>query len=155
MDQEDLKQLIEEKRAHLIELRKRIKNAQSIVPEIQKQIEITEWELEALTKSPDEAKKLIPDSLEKDLRREIEIIKEDLPMMPNYDPERIYFTSAVATSGSALMNDFIFKIEDLGTTEAKIYSEKFTSQYHALQESHNLPKEVRNIIEKILIPGSL
>lgn len=127
----------------------RFGRASKVAPYVQRNLELTEWELKAVTDCPDKAKESFPDSIGDAIDRDKEFVEKVLPIMPNYDEERIYLTSAVTSSGTVIINDFIYQTVILGTPEAKEYSEKYTGQYQKLQESHDLPKEVRSLIEKL------
>ncbi|MCG3114617.1 MAG: hypothetical protein LLH30_02950 [Candidatus Manganitrophus sp. SA1] len=145
---EKIKKDLKEKREYLLTWIDRFETAQDIVPHVRKNLEITEWGLNALSDCPDKAKRSIPNSIGNAIDRDKKFVKRILPLIPDYDQNQIHLMSAITTSGTSFIGNFIFETVTLGTPEAREYSDKYSQQYYKMQESHDRPKEVRKLIEK-------
>jgi len=140
---------LEAKRDYFREWLKRCGKAQESAPSIQQALEITEWELEALTNRPDEADEIQLGDLEARFEREYDHVAQTLPMMPEYDPGAIPTLTAVTTSGSASTYVYVTRVGGLGTQKAKDYADKYTITYRELQEAQSRPKEVEALLQKL------
>lgn len=148
MKSEELKKL-EAKRDHLREWVSRHKNAHDVLPYVQNNLELTEWEIQALTNPPKEANNICMPGLAGAINRDYDYVLGALPMMPEYDPNLLACSTAVSTSGTSNVCEYVIKIGDLGTQEAQTYSNKHVSLYQNLQEKQQRPKEVRALLEKL------
>ena len=146
---------LEAKKAYLREWLERYKKAQDVVPSVQRNLEMTEWEMRALADRPEEAEEIPLDDLETRFDREYNHLIRVLPMMPEYDPGSIPTLTAVTTSGSASTYVYVSRVGDLGTKEAQEYSRKHTVAYRKLQATQERPKEVRSLVEKLANPQTL
>jgi len=120
---------LEAKRDYLEAYLQRYRKAQDAVPSVQMNLEMTEWEIQALSNRPDEADEIPFGDLEARFDREYDHLTRVLAMMPEYDPGVISVLSAVTTSGSASTYVYVARVGDLGTRETKEYSTKYTTAY--------------------------
>ena len=146
---------LEAKRDYLEEYLQRYRKAQDAVPSVQMNLEMTEWEIQALSNRPDEADEIPFGDLEARFDREYDHLTRVLAMMPEYDPGVISVLSAVTTSGSASTYVYVARVGDLGTRETKEYSTKYTTAYRELQAVQSRPKQVRDLLEKLGNPQAL
>jgi len=70
-------------------------------------------------------------------------------MMPEYNPQRLVDSTAVLTSGSASVYEYVTRVGELDTPNTLAYSQKYTSIYNELQNTQARPNEVRVLVEKL------
>ncbi|MCL4262508.1 MAG: hypothetical protein KJ069_04810 [Anaerolineae bacterium] len=143
------------KREHLEEWAKRLKKANEILPFVQMQLDITNWELEALDARPEEASEIVLPGLMGTFKREHDYLIDALPLMPDYDARSILNSTAVSTAGSANFYEYISRVGDLGTPIAIEYAHTFTGAYQKLQEAQNRLEDVRNLVKELNNPQTL
>lgn len=143
------------KRDYLREWIERCKKAQDIVPSIRMNLEMTEWEIEALANRPEEAEEIPLGDLQARFDQEYDYLTRHFPMIPEYDPSAIPTLAAVTTSGSASTYVYVFRVGGLGTQEAQRYSEKYTQAYRDLQATQSRPGEIRDLIGSLGNPQTL
>ena len=132
---------------------KRYKKASESIPHIQRNLDITEWELQAIDNRPDEADEMLTADITTRFDRDYDYLKEVLPMMPQYNPNDIQNLFTITTSSSGLVYDFIYKVKSLNTPKASSYSEEYTSRYQDIQRKHERLKEVCDLIDKFGNPN--
>lgn len=151
---EEIKKL-EEKREYLKEWLRRVEKANDVVPQVQLNLELTDWEIEALTNAPDEADEIPSVDLPARIRQDCSYWVDTLPMIPSYDSGLISAASAVSTAGTQSVYEYIGRVGDLGTPDALTYSNRYTALYHQLQASQDRPQSVRGFIEILCTPQTL
>lgn len=154
MNSEEIKKL-EAKRAYLKEWLDRYKNAHDAVPFVQTNLELTEWEFEALSNMPMKAKGVEIDELENIIQRDYEYVQNALPMIPKYDLNLLKSSTVVNTSGSQVVYGYVARVVDLGTPEAEQYSNKYVALYQNLQIKQQRPERVRELLVKLGNPQTL
>jgi hypothetical protein len=145
MDPEDT---LEEKHDYLKTWLEQHKKAQDVAPYVQKNLELTEWELKAIRDCPEEVKETFP-LPENVFHRDLAFTKNSLPMIPDYDKGRVMDATAVSTSGNSVIYSLVSDAFRLGTPEAIKYSEQHSNSYRELQRSQDRPKEVLKLLEKL------
>ena len=144
---------LEAKLAHLLEWTSRLKDANEIAPDVQHQIELVQWQLEALKNAPDEADEIPfnPPSAEENLI----YTKTVLPLIPKYDPSNMVNSTSGTVSSSTDYYSFVARVSDLGTPKAVEYSGKFADLYQDIQQTQDRQSLVRQMIEKLENPNTL
>ena len=137
---------LEAKKNYLEEWLARHKKAQHIAPQVQINLELTEWQLRALRDRPKEADEIPLVDMGSQLRRERDFLSRALPMMPIYDVNAIDSSTALSSSGTADLYSYIARVGDLESQEARRYSLRHTTAYNDLQEEQERPKAVRRLL---------
>jgi len=146
---------LQSQKEHLTEWLRRAKKTQDAVPIVQTILEVTDWEIEALSNYPEEADEIPLAGLAVKLERDHSYLINALPLPPDYSTGVLLNATAVTTSGSAGVYDYVTRVGDLGTPQAISYSEKFGGLYHDLLEAHSRPQTVRNLLTKLNNPQTL
>ena len=140
------------RRVYLNEWLDQHKKAQEVVPFVQRNLEFTEWEIEALNNTPDEADKIPLPDLSAKLDQENKFIKKAFPMIPAYDMIIVGDATAVSTSSSTDVYAFVSSVGDIGTPKAVEYSETYTAKYQELQSAHKRSDQVRRLLSGLTSP---
>ncbi len=146
---------LEASRDYLRKWIERYKKAQDAVPFVHMGLEMTEWEIQALSNRPDEADETPLTDLMIRFERDYDYLTDVLPMMPEYNLDDLPVLTAVVTSGSASVYNYVAKVGDLGTQEAQEYSARYTAAYRELQAAQTRPKTVRDLLKKLNNPQTL
>lgn len=147
---------LEDKREHLEEWWRRFGKASEIAPNVQRFLEVTRWETEALDNRPDIADEIPVDDLGDTFQREYANLKRVLPMMPEYDTSRVdSLGTALSTSSSASTYVHVLQIGTLPSQEAHDYAAEHTWAYRDLQKEHSRPQEVRSLLAQLGNPQTL
>lgn len=143
---------LEAKKEYLTEWLARFKKAQGVLPPVQMHIDLTDWELDALTNSPDGAEDISIEELEEKIEGDYRFLQKALPMMPDYDFSTLTDSTSVAVSGATGESGFsgyVANVGELGTQEAIAYSRIYIDRYQELQESQFRPQVVRDLVKKL------
>jgi hypothetical protein len=133
----------------------KFKSAEDVAPEVQKNLEFTRWQIEAVEACPDESSEVPFPNLTITLDSDIKHLETALPLIPTYDKEQILGSTSFTASGTASIFDFTVRVGDLGTEDAEEYSGKFTIAFQELQKKYDRPNEVRELIERTKNPNTL
>lgn len=146
---------LKENREYLREWIKRYKNAQDVLLYVQRNMDITEWTINALNERPDEAENIPLADLKDIFDRNYDHLKRSLPMMPDYDPDAVRNATILSSSGASKVYDYISRVGDLGTTWAVAYCKKYTTSYRELQTAQARSQAVRELLQKLNNPQTL
>ena len=147
MNSDELDELLE-RRKYLTDWLERNKKAQEMLPFVQQELELTELNIAALTKLPDEADEIPREDLSFTLGHENQHLRSALPIMPLYNREAFQSSSDEIISGStATMTTFISRVGDIGTEASRNYADSYFINYQKIQESQSRPTKVRELIE--------
>lgn len=149
---EEIKNL-EAKLAHLVDWINGLKDANKIVPEVQQQIELVQWQLEVLKNTPDEAEEIpfTPPSAEKSYLH----TKSVLPLIPKYEVGNIINSTSGTVSSSTDYYNYVSQVGDLGTPKAFEFSGRFTVLYQNIQQTQDRQSLVKQMIEKLENPSTV
>jgi hypothetical protein len=147
---------MEERRSHLLEALESRKKAKEQIPYIQQDIDQIEWQLRALKARPPESDE-IPFTITNDqLEEENKFIRISYPVLDvPFGLSVNSASSALTTSGSMGVYDYVNRVKDLGTPDAVNYGNTFISEYGKIQEAQQRPREVRELLEKLNSPNTL
>jgi len=147
VNSDELDKLLE-RRKYLADWLERNKKAQEMLPYVQQELELTELNIQALRKLPDEADEIPREDLSFTLNHENQHLKLALPLMPLYNREAFQSSSDEIISGStATMTTFISRVGEIGTEASRSYANSYFSDYQKIQESQSRPAKVRKLIE--------
>lgn len=153
-DDNNIKRL-EAKKEHLVTWLDRYRKAQEVAPLVQMNLELTEWEIQALSNRPSEAHEIPLMGLNQRITQDCEYLTRSLPLIPDYNPTGLMNSTAIAMSGSATVYQYVARVGDLNTPQAVSYSQKFTGLYHDIQISQERPRAVRDLITKLNNPQTI
>jgi hypothetical protein len=140
-----------DKRSYLTNWLHNFGQAQEIVPRVQKELEKTEWEIDALSNLPDEAVEIPSGDMTILFINDFKFLtNEALPMIPTFDVSKMSSSDAITTSGTASVYGFVARIGDIATSSAFDYSYRYTKKYQEIQLAHNRPNEIRMLLAKLL-----
>jgi len=149
MEPEELKNL-HQKEQHYREWLRRFSKAKDIVPYVQKDLEITCWEIEALENRPTVAGEIpsgatnLPYYTEQDYK----VTQSALPLMPEYNPTVIAGTASSANvSGAMFIYNHIAQYADFKDVEAIRFSNEQTKRYRDIQTQQERPKQVQSLMQ--------
>ena len=150
MQDDSIKQL-QAQRDYLLTWLQRNKDAQTIVPTIQKMIDDLNWQIDALSNRPEESEEIYlefkPESIER--------LTGMIPPMPLYDANQTSSFYAVTTSGSTGVFSFVSRVGDIPTLPTHTYSDKYVRSFQEMRSSQNRPSEVHELLIKLNNPNLL
>ena len=146
---------LEWRRDHLAQWLSRHKKAQCIVPFVQSNLEVTEWQIQALSNIPQEAGGMPDPGFAKKFKEENRYIESTVPLMPDYDPEVAVGSTAVTALSSSDVFTYVVRIGDIGTPAAEKYAEAYTAGYLELQEKQSRQTRTRELIVQLRNPQTL
>jgi hypothetical protein len=123
--------------------------AKGLIPHVQRELEKTEWEIEALSNKPDEASEIPTGEMGLLFQNDFSFLSQSLPMIPNFDSKASSTSDAFTTSGTASVFEFVSRVGDIDTPTAFEYSRYYTARYQAIQVAHNLPNQIRSLLERL------
>jgi len=146
---------LQEKHNYLKLWLERISKAQEVVPLVHRNLELTEWEIDALENAPQEADEIAIVDLSDMMDQDLELWKLNIPMVPPYDVKAVSSSSAFSISGTASLYGLVSRVGDLDTPAAVDYSGRYTVAYQELQHKQDREAEVRGLIDKLGNPQTL
>lgn len=138
---------LEAELAHLLEWINGLKDANKAIHEIQKKIELTQWKLDVLKNTPEEAEEIPfnPPSAEKDYL----YTKSVLPLIPKYNLGNMMNLTSGTVSSSSDYYNYVVRVSDLGTPVVFEFSQKFAASYQNIQQTQDRQSLVKQMIEKL------
>jgi hypothetical protein len=147
MESEELNNL-RKKEEHLDEWLRRYSKAREIVPEVQKNLDITKWEIGALENLPTVAGEVPYTShLRYSIAKDYELTQSAIPMMPDYDQLMMSTASSATTSGAIAIYNHVLEYGNIEDAEAIKFSHAQTKRYREIQSKQERPGQVRNLIQ--------
>ncbi len=145
VNSDELDELLE-RRKYLTDWLERNKKAQEMLPFVQQELELTELNIAALTKLPDEADEIPREDLSFTLGHENQHLRSALPIMPLYNREAFQSSSDEIISGStATMTTFISRVGDIGTEASRNYADCILSTTKKFKNLQSRPTKVHEI----------
>ena len=136
------------KRDRYIEWLRRHAKADAIAPYVQKDLAMTEWQIEVIESRPAEADEIPMPDLGGTIDRDLKVLDTSLPMMPDYPGWIGLVSSAYTTSGSVSIHEYAARVGDLGTPHAVEYSERAAAAFGELNRRYDTGSEARGLVEK-------
>jgi hypothetical protein len=131
---ENISDDLEAKVLYLRECLARFKQIQEVIPYVQQNLEIAEWELETLRNLPSKLRTPLPASLSGSIQRDFNYVREALPQPPYYDSSKVRNSIPVTTSGTATVYGYVANLSQLEDPNLIDYSTTYTSRYREIQE---------------------
>jgi len=143
------------KKYHLEEWLRRHKQADEVAGEVQKNLDFTNWQIQALEGRPQESDEIPLPELSRTLDSDFVYLQSALPLMPTYDKSQVIAASAFTSSGTASVYEFASRVRDVGTPQATAYSDRVTVTFQELQARHDRPNELRRLLGQLSNAGTL
>jgi len=154
MDDESLKKL-KAKREYLEEWLANHKAADEVAAEVQKNLDFTNWQIDALETTPPEAEEIPWPDITKTLDSDTSYLVQVLPPMPFYQKNMVVSASAFTSSGTVSVFQYASRIRDIGTEASVKYSSRVTVAFQDLQRKYDRPSEVRNLLAQLGNAGTV
>jgi hypothetical protein len=137
---------LKDKRDRLREWLARYRNASEVAPEVQKNLEITEWQIATIESRPQEADEVpLPDLLSTS-DSDVAFWGSALPSMPDYDKQLIVSASPFSTSGTVSIHEYASRVGDLGTAPAIEFAASAVGSLDAIYKRHDRSTEVARAV---------
>ncbi len=147
---------LKKKREYLAEWLFRFTIAQKeVLPEVQKNLDVTDWEIEALTNLQTTSANIPPKELNLFFERDYKYTIQNIPMMPDFGTIASTTATSIATAGTSRVYDYVVNCGDPSRPDVMIYSHKYTQRYRDLQEAQQRPEQVRQLMMKYASENSL
>lgn len=140
--------------AYLAEWLAKFRKAQELVPFVQRNLEITEWELNVFENSPAESDEIARPDLTEAYEQRLIHIESAIPDLPEFDPSQFVSTLAYTTSSSSDVFTYVSRVGDLDTPDAVDFSRQYTAEYDQIQKKQDREAEVGKLIIERTSPGS-
>ncbi len=122
------------------------RKASEIAPAVQESLEEVAWARQALSTRPPEAGNLSSTQVDQWAYGAFQRITELLPQMPSYEPAVGTQVNSVTSSSNAAVMAYILDVRQIGTPTAVTYAENQAKTYRAIQEKHDRPARVRQLL---------
>ncbi|MHB8843324.1 MAG: hypothetical protein ACYC7L_01120 [Nitrospirota bacterium] len=145
-DDENINNL-EKKESHLQQWLENYKSAGDVVPIVEKNLELTRWEIETLRNVPSAGSN---EDLNKQIKYDAEQVENELPMMPKYSVlhMKIAYTS---TASAATVYSGLLQNVTWGVVQQPDYAFRYLEKYNHMQMSHMREEEVSVLLMSLKI----
>jgi hypothetical protein len=140
---------LEERKAHLEDVRASYLKAQDVLPYIQENIDITDWQIRAYKNLPPEASEIPKPNRTDELELENQYLRGVFTVLNIPSEPQLHSSTSVTISGGTIDYSYIDRVRDIGTPSAIEYGNSFILEYNQLQDVQQRPRQVRDRLEKI------
>ena len=149
-NKERLLNSLDERITHDEEFLRRYRDAAEVVPLVQRDLERHRWARQVLSdrNRPDVADEILPPYFLDELEQANEDWKIALPQVPGYSLRRLQ-TSASLASGTAATYENLVDLRRYSDPGVVSYVDTYTANFQNLQEAHDRPQEIRDLIVKL------
>ena len=146
---------LKQKREYLAEWLARVRSASRIAPQVQKDLEFTEWQIKAIDTRPVDADEIPMPELDRTADSDLANLPSAYPWLPQFNEDAPSSASAFTSTGTLSVSIYVGRVGDLDSQPAKEYSADQLSSLGALQAKHDRPSEVRALIARLRNPATL
>lgn len=147
-DKDKTIKILEDKQKHLTECLGDVNKVNAAVPDIKKNLDMTEWSLRSIKEFPEEAINLLPDELPEMIQKDWLFTQTALPRITGYDNTGfITDSTSVTTSGTLFIFEGVSGVANLGRPELVSFSEEMANSYRDLQAKQNRASDARHLLE--------
>lgn len=139
---------------HLKEFIKLSKPYKTAIPYAHKNLQILEWEREALQEKPDEADEIPEPDLGALGSDRLNFAIKAFPLPPRIDEELFINSTSAMTTGSSDVFEFVTRVSDIGTPVAIEYTQKYVDRYQKMQKSQSLEEDISKLIDRFGGPST-
>jgi hypothetical protein len=140
---------LEERKAYLEEVKSSYLKAQTVLPIIQQNIDLTDWQIRAYKNLPPESAEVPKPSRKYELEAENQYLRGLYKVLSIPSEQQLFLSTSVAISGGTIDFNYVNRIKDLGTPSALEYGSAFILEYNQLQDVQQRPQQVRALLIKI------
>lgn len=145
---DDIKKL-EERKAHLEGVKSNYLKAQTAIPIIQQNLDLTDWQIRAYKNLPPESVEIPKPSRKDELESENQYLRGLFPVLTIPSEQQLFSSTSVTISGGSIDFNYVNRIRDLGTPSAIEYGNTFILEYNQLQDVQQRPQQVRALLGKL------
>ena len=146
---------LKEKKKYLNDWKKGLENAQEALQSVERNLELTDWEIDTLENRPASATSLSSDELTSAFKQDYNYTVGAFPKIPNYSSSMALSATSIATSGTVSLYNRVSQLEGSPNPNIKSYAQQYTERYRSLQESQQRQKQVRDLVSKFNSPTAL
>jgi hypothetical protein len=146
---------LNQKKDHLSKWLRRYIKAGDVVPDVQANLDMTNWEIDALNNRPTVAGEVPFVNLSDVLKQDYMFTKNAFRLMPEYNPMAVGSATSIATSGTTAVYNYVAKYADTGDPVAIDFSNKYTKRYHEIQTQQRRTDQVRNLMQMLCSENTL
>lgn len=140
---------LEERKAHLEEVKASYLKAPDVIPIIQQNIDITDWQLRVYRNLPPESAEIPKSNRKEELESENHYIKGLYTVLNIPSQQQLFSSTSVTISGGTADYEYVNRVRDLGTPSAVEFGNIFIPEYNRLQEAQQRPQQVRSLLERL------
>lgn len=148
-DSSDEVKKLEERKAHLEEVKASYLKAQDVIPIIQQNIDITDWQIRVHKNLPPESAEIPKSNRKDELESENRYLKGLYTVLNIPSQQQLSSSTSVTISGGTIDYEYANRVRDLGTPSAIEFGNIFIAEYNKLQEVQQRPQQVRSLLEKL------
>jgi len=138
---------------HLSDWLKRHKIADEFVGDVQRELRITEWQIDALDNRPNEAYEVTFPDIEKTFDSDAGAWEAALPQMPDYNRRHMIQASGFSASGTVSIYEYASRVGEIGTDDAQEYSNRVTVTLQDIYADQDRLSQLRNAINELGNPN--
>ncbi len=146
---------LRKKRDYLVEWLARFKSASRVAPEVQKNLDFTEWQIRAIETRPDEGSEIPFPNLGGTISRDLSYVQTAYPWLPQFNDQDLNVASAFSSTSTSQVSIYIGRVGDIDSQETNDYAERFMAEFEGLQDKYDRPMELRMAIERLRSPRLL
>lgn len=145
--------LLTERKNHLEEVKRTYLDAQGVLPYVQRDIDLTEWQLNVYQNLPPEASEILLHDRKEKLDTENQYLKGVYRVLDVPSAGALNSTASVTTSGTSDDYSYVKRIGDLDTPSTLAFANTYGNQYQVLQLAQDRPHQVRALLSKLNTPN--
>jgi len=130
------------------------KLAGECVPYIEKWKEQTQWEIDALSNAPCDSDEIEKGEMLDVFQLDSEQLQRALPMIPEYDLDKISSTDGSTTTSASYVYSFVMNVGDAPKVGYKEYSEVYTTKYQNIQRKYNTLEDIDCRLQELGFSGT-
>lgn len=138
------------KRKLIIEiLFNRIKDYVNTIPFLEKELERTKWEIDALENIPVEARDFPTYQILNNIEEETKLLKLGIKLPPVINQEELSLYSVTSGTASSDVFEFVSKVGDIDSPITKKYSLVYSESYKSFQNKYDLVEEINQKLSNL------
>lgn len=137
-----------ELRDHLREWVDRYSKAVEAAPDVQRTLDLVNWQFQAHSEAPEELKRTLESQLSYVWEREHDVAIRALPLIPRYDLRAIAAASLATASANTIAYEYLLSARGGGGNFYPMYFQRQLDSYRSIQTSQNRMSEVKDLIQR-------
>lgn len=120
-----------------------------VIPILEKLLDRTNWEINAIEKIPEEASDFPTEHLYVNLGIENDILFKSVPLTPTINYEDLYYMTTTSGSASSDLYELVSRIGEIDSPSTKRYYYEQTETYKEFQNKYNIFEEINNQLTQL------